>query len=100
MENEYILCAAIWFDDGNQYTFQPKGIKSGLVFCGHRHHVIFELVGASARERREEWGIYEKDQGFLTNTNRFVTREEAAEIALKSGQIKDPVTRLFSEDIY
>jgi hypothetical protein len=39
-------------------------------------------------------------QGFLTNTDRFVDRKEAAQIALDSGQIKEEVKKLFSEDLY
>ena len=30
---------------------------------------------------------FEKEQGFLTNLNRFVDREEAAKITYKAGQI-------------
>lgn len=39
-------------------------------------------------------------QGFLTTKNRFVTREEAAEIAYSAGQISSPKEELYSEDIY
>jgi hypothetical protein len=41
-----------------------------------------------------------EEQGFLTNTDRFVSREEAAKIAFESGQITEETTRLFSEDLY
>ena len=96
---EYILCSAIWFDDGKEYEHPPKNIKTGLVVCGRRHHncfnIVYHLVGAKNIRH------YEKEiQGFLTNTNRFVTREEAAIIALKAGQITEPTNRLFSEDLW
>jgi hypothetical protein len=43
-------------------------------------------------------------QGFLTNTNEFVDRVEAREIALKAGQLEGRKvhheTKLFSEDLY
>ena len=39
-------------------------------------------------------------QGFLTSKDRFVTRKEAAQIALDVGQITEPVDILFSEDLY
>ena len=40
-------------------------------------------------------------QGFVTSKDRFVTREEAHEIAFRSDQIpKDLGKRLFYEDIY
>ncbi len=96
---EWICCAATHFDDGKEYLFQPKNIASGLVFCGHRHAAMFQQIGGTVGSR-QELGIFEKEQGFLTNKNRFVTREEAADIAYKSGQTKDKLIRLFSEDLY
>lgn len=99
LQSEYILCAAIWFDDGKEYMFQPTNVKSGLVLCGHRHAVIFQQIGGLV-EQRQKIGIYEKEQGFLTNKNRFVDREEAADIALKANQITKKPDRLFSEDLY
>ena len=99
MNTEYILCAAIWFDDGKQYLYQPKNIKTGLVLCGHRHNCIFTQIGGLVGERKM-LGMYEREQGFLTNKNRFVGREEAGKIAYEAGQIDQPITRLFSEDLY
>lgn len=98
-KKEYILCAATWFDDGKEHSFQPYNIPSGLVLCGWRHGSIFPQIGGLVKER-QELGIFEKDQGFLTNLNRFVNREEAAEIAFESGQIKEKLKRLHSEDLY
>lgn len=96
---EYILCAAIWFDDSNLYLFQPRNITTGLVLCGHRHGVIFQQIGGLVGERKN-LGIYEKEQGFLTNLNRFVDREEGAKIAYAAGQIAEVSDMLFSEDLY
>lgn len=96
---EQILCAAIWFDDGKKYDLQPYNIESGLVLCGWRHGCIFPQIGGLVRER-QELGIYEKEQGFLTNENRFVSREMAAKIAFIAGQILEEKERLFSEDLY
>ena len=104
---EYILCAAIWFEDGKEYHYQPNNIKSGLVLCGHRHGYIFAQIGGLVKER-QELGIYEKEQGFLTSKNRFVGREEAAEIALIQNQFKDDKEKaevqithyLYSENLY
>ena len=39
-------------------------------------------------------------QGFLTSDNEFVSRQDAAKIALTSGQIKEEIAELFSEDLY
>ena len=104
MDKEYILCAAIWFDDGKKYNLQPYNIESGLVLCGWRHGCIFPQIGGLVKER-QELGIYEKEQGFLTNKNRFVGRLEASQIAIKSGQVMEqslinPSIGLFSEDLY
>lgn len=100
---ERILVAAIHFDDGKKYAYQPKNIESGVVFCGHRHACIFQQIGGSVGER-QNLGIFEKEQGFLTNLNRFVGREEALLIALKQNQVLDLKEvrgdRLFSEDLY
>ena len=87
IKGEYILCAAIWFDDGNKYPHQPKNIDIGLVFCGYGHANIFQQIGGTMGERRD-LGIREREQGFLTSKNRFVDRKEAAKIAIKCGQIE------------
>ncbi len=87
VKGEYILCAAIWFDDGKEYPHQPRNIDTGLVFCGWMHGNIFPQIGGTVGERKK-LGIHEKEQGFLTSNNRFVGRKEAAKIAIKCGQIK------------
>lgn len=100
---EIILCAAIWFDDGKQYHYQPKNIDSGLVLCGYRHACIFQQIGGLVSER-QKLGIYEKAQGFLTNLNRFVDRKEGLIIAKAANQVLDEKEvrgdRLHSEDLY
>jgi hypothetical protein len=99
MKKEYILCAAIWFDDGKKYNLQPYNIESGLVLCGWRHGCIFPQIGGLVKER-QELGIFEKEQGFLTNLNRFVDRVEGGKIAFESGQTEELKTYLYSEDLY
>jgi hypothetical protein len=96
---EYILCAAIWFDDGIKNRLQPVNIKTGLVLCGWRHGTIFPQIGGLVIERKN-LGVLNEVQGFLTNKNRFVERKEAAEIAYKAGQINKPSNYLYSEDLY
>jgi hypothetical protein len=99
MDQEYILCAAIWFDDGKEYRLQPKNIEKGLVLCGWRHGCIFAQIGGLVGER-QKLGIFEKEQGFLTNKNRFVDRKEGGQIAFDAGQTKELKKTLFSEDLY
>lgn len=97
--DEYILCAAIHFDDGKQYPHQPKNIETGIVLCGWRHGSIFPQIGGLVRER-QELGIHEKEQGFITSKNRFIDRKEAAILAFTTGQILNPLKTLYSEDLY
>ncbi len=96
---EYILAAAIWFDDGTENLYQPFNIKTDLVLCGWRHGTIFPQIGGLVIERRN-LGVINEIQGFLTSKNRFVERKEAGEIAFKAGQISEPTDFLFSEDLY
>jgi hypothetical protein len=39
-------------------------------------------------------------QGFVTNTNRFVRRDEASQIAFSAGQTEKQKKELMSEDIW
>jgi len=36
MEKEFILCAAIWINDGLKHNQQPENIEIGFVICGRR----------------------------------------------------------------
>jgi len=102
---EYILCAAIHYDDHEQ-TWEgdgnPVNIKTGFVLCGYRHDNIMKLAAT-------QLGIPTQrpiaTQGFLTSRNRFVDREEAADIARAADQLIRPYDEywpvlLFSEHIY
>lgn len=98
---EYILCAAVWFDDGiNRKEWSLNG-KTGYVICGRRHHNCFASAYYLDPERK--YKKFEKEQGFITNKDRFVSRVEAAEIAFLAGQIYQRTEHpmgLFSEDLY
>jgi len=99
---EYILCAAIWYKDCPLGLYGPKNIDRGIVLCGHRHpgiiHQHVTLLGKSAFQ------MGDNEQGFLTSTNRFVSREEAFDIAESANQLNDRTRgtsrTLFSEDLY
>lgn len=102
-ETPYIICAAIWFNDGKVYSHQPNNIIEGIVVCGRRHHNCFltayELNG---KEKIKRLNNLDKVtiQGFVTSDNRFVDRKEGGEIAFKAGQIDELTDCLFSEDLY
>lgn len=100
--NEYILCAAIWFNDDIEHIHQPKNINTGFVITGRRHHnciAILEIMN----KRTADFVIDGKRkyvQGFLTSKDRFVDRKEGGEIAYNAGQTKELEKTLFSEDLY
>lgn len=106
-KKEYILCAAIWYKDiPLQKVIDgvlPKNCDRGLVVLGHRHGqcmwTMSSLTGLRSVTNAED-GVGEYEQGFLTNKNRFVDREEGGKIAFDAGQTEDLRTTLFSEDLY
>lgn len=92
---ETILCAAIYWDDGNEHPHGPTNILSGIVICGYRHGECFHSLVLMGRQASES-----VVQGFLTSSNRFVARTEAADIALGAGQISKKGDILISEELY
>lgn len=110
MEKEFIICAANHYDDGEIHLYQPNNINSGFVTCGRRHHncigTFAQIVGFPYSE--SAYAIRKTEiQGFLTNTNRFVSRKEAFQIARLANQINSPnkgeqenSIGLTSEDLY
>jgi hypothetical protein len=106
-KKEYILCAAIWYKDiPLQKVIEgvlPKNCDRGLVVLGHRHGqcmwTMSSLTGLRSVTNAED-GVGEYEQGFLTNKNRFVDREEGGQIAFAAGQTEDLRTTLYSEDLY
>ena len=87
------------------YKKQP-----GFVVCGRRHHnCIGTFVLISGFPYNEFWQKVNisEIQGFITNTNRFVNRKEAYQIAYSANQIIGPnkgyptnEIGLTSEDLY
>mgnify|MGYP003418770134 FL=1 len=107
VKKEYILCAAIWYKEIPLKKIingvLPKNCDKGLVVTGHRHGQCMWTMGSLTGLRsvtNAEDGVGEYEQGFLTNTNRFVDRSEGAKIAFESGQIDKEIKTLYSEDLY
>ena len=102
-QKEIILCAANWYPELEfpnkieglaSIYWLPQNIDRGVVFSG-RHHLqcmyqAQQIFGLRQCEMLEF-------QGFLTSHNRWVTRDEAGQIAFEAGQIDRP-KHLFSED--
>lgn len=102
-EVPYLLCSAIWYKDLPTMRLLPNNCDKGIVLCGWRHGNIIAQMQATMGLRTVVHGqnsAGEHEQGFLTNDNRFVERDEAAEIAFRCGQIKGEKKYLFSEDVW
>lgn len=99
-DREYILCAAIHYDDGEKYVHQPRNIKTGFVITGRRHHNCIATFGILNREKVLSYKKLHTD-GFLTNKDQFVDRFEAYKIALAAGQTASKIVpRIYSEDVW
>lgn len=106
-KQEYIICAANYYDDGEVRDSSPDNIDSGFVICGRRHHnciaTFAQMFGFPYS--KETLNLQKsEEQGFLTSTNLFVDRKEALKIAKKAKQLvdgyEDHPIGLFSEDLY
>lgn len=100
---EYIMCSAIWYRDLETSNLLPFNKANGIVLCGWRHGNIIAQMKALTDLRTVKNGmssVGEYEQGFLTNKNRFVSREEAGQIAFNAGQTKELKTYLLSEDVW
>jgi len=104
-KSEFILCAAIWVNDGVKHHQQCRNIETGYVVggCGHVN-CIHTILSATGYRSMGELGMHvqyaiDENQGFITSHNRFVDRKEGGKIAFEAGQISKPTKFLFSEDI-
>ena len=103
---EFILCAAIHFDDGIIYLKQPENVKRGFVLTGFRHPNIIQNYKDLLDETHTFKVLTNGIEGFLTSKNNFVNREDAFWIAKNQNQIRnytsddDEVAQLISEDLY
>lgn len=100
-----VLCAANWYPELefphpveglSPIYWLPQNIDKGIVFSG-RHHLqcmyqCYQIFGLRQCELVEY-------SGFLTSDNRWVTRNEAGQIAFEAGQIPE-TKHLFSEDLW
>lgn len=66
---------------------------------GRHHHVIKLIIDTTAAKRVPA----DSTQGFVTNTGRFLDREEACVVAIRADQLirkTYPENLLFSEDLW
>ena len=100
---ENIICSAVYVNDLKKHVHQPSNIFIGYVVAGRRHHNCFATLQLISPDF--SWKRFENQQGFLTNTDRYVDREEAFLIARCARQIIDVIdwnenSVLMSEDLY
>ena len=95
---EYLLCAAIHYNDGKKYEHQPKNITSGIVVCGRRHHNCYITLASLLGDKYDVKLTH--NQGFVTSKDRYLERKEAAQVAYKCGQISNEQKTIFSEDVW
>lgn len=80
--------------------FFPKDSKYAQIICGKRHSDCFDWMFHHQIEYEKSIHI----QGFLTDTDQFVDRYEAMELAYDAGQISldtyNSGSPLFSEDLW
>ena len=97
-EKEFIICAAIYINDGKFHDQQPININKGFVVCGRRHNNCYqtiqsitglgvnETIGELIKSLNTEEII--KHQGFVTSLDRYVDRKEGWIIAKNNNQIQ------------
>jgi len=95
-DNWYPLLSAVNKVEYTDVKIVEAAIKQNdIVYTGRRHHNVIESM-------KGEYDGNIATQGFIDNRGNFLTRSEAAHIALNTGQIdklKWPPL-LYSEDLY
>jgi len=71
-------------------------LYGGKIYKGHRHADIMGEIWSTLPDAHFPQSI----QGFLTDTGRFVSRDEASLIAFRAGQTKTQKERLLSEHLW
>ena len=96
---EYVMCAAMYYDDGKDHLFQPYNIDKGFIIGGWRHPCCGTAYMAVNKDVKR-WD--DCIQGFLTTKNRFLNRQEAYELVIETGQLTKPLIggELTSEDLW
>ena len=104
MSKEFILCAAIWVDDGLKHGQQPKNIGVGFIVCGRRHHNCYQTIKDLKGDVNEYFkslnmsdGSYRSHQGFITSLDRYVDRKEGWVIAKANNQVQFGLSATESE---
>ena len=95
----YIICSAVWINDGKQHVHQPNNVESGYVVAGRRHCNCFHTLTMMHSDYME-YKKHHPECGFLTSDNEWASRYKASRIAFKAGQIDKLTNGMSSEDLY
>ena len=101
---EFILCAAIYINDGIEHKEQPENITTGFIIAGRRHCNCWETLKLLSGDTYKNH-LKSEANGFITSYDRFVSRKEGYKIAKEMLQIIHDTTDdsnpiLVSEDLY
>ncbi len=70
--------------------------ENGMIIIGKSHAECFLI----AKNIGLEMSKNPLDQGFFTSKGRYVTRSDAAFVAIEAGQVRSGIEILFSEDLW
>jgi hypothetical protein len=87
-----ILCAAVWHKAFNVNISRPLNLDFGTVFTGRRHSNCYEQIIAFDVPAKHRDYV----DGFLTENNVFLTREQAYLVACVNQQLLPHCTKLHS----
>jgi hypothetical protein len=94
-----ILCAAVWHLTFDANISRPLNVEFGTVFTGRRHSNCYEQMMAFGVQIQQDCV-----DGFLTENNVFLTREQAMLVASVNNQLlphcKGMAPTLISEMLY
>lgn len=110
---EYILCAAIWYQDGTEAPrgFIAQNINSGVVIGQYRHGNVINVRATNplwnktaldeygrschrlecSKITKENIDNFDHVDGFITSYGNFVDRWQAAKIAMDCGQLPENI---------
>lgn len=105
---EYIICAAVWYQDGTEAPrgFIAQNINTGVVIGQWRHGNCINVRSTNPlwnakklAERKGEVPMFNKYEdtleyfqyvdGFLTSEGRFVDRWQGMQVAYEAGQVDE-----------
>lgn len=99
--NEKIICASIHFDNGTKHTSQLINIDIGYTVEGLNYYdIICKNRDVFQKFLRTESSYRSINYGFITTSNRFLTRVEAGKLAYINKQVKTKERLLLTEDLY